>query len=155
VLALLVNGVFGKLLKSPTREGRRRLDEIDGFRLYLEVAEGDEIKLVGAPRKTAALFESYLPFALALGVEQRWAEQFAAVFLTQAPNYHPDWYEGGFDVRDVGRFSASFGSSFESAISSAATPPGSSSGSSGGSDGGGGGGGSSGGGGGGGGGGGW
>jgi uncharacterized membrane protein YgcG len=155
VLALLVNGVFGKLLKSPTREGRRRLDEIDGFRLYLEVAEGDEIKLVGAPRKTAALFESYLPFALALGVEQRWAEQFAAVFLTQAPSYHPDWYEGGFDVRDVGRFSASFGGSFESAISSAATPPGSSSGSSGGSDGGGGGGGSSGGGGGGGGGGGW
>jgi uncharacterized membrane protein YgcG len=153
VLALLVNGVFGKLLKAPTREGRLRLDEIEGFRLYLDVAEGDEIKLIGAPRKTPALFESYLPFALALGVEQRWAEQFASVFLTQAPNYQPVWYGGGFEVSDIGGFSASFGKSFESAISSAATPPGSSSGSSGG--GGGGGGGSSGGGGGGGGGGGW
>jgi uncharacterized membrane protein YgcG len=154
VVALLTNGVFGKLLKAPTRDGRMRLDEIEGFRLYLDVAEGDEIRLIGAPRKTPALFESYLPFALALGVEQRWAEQFASVFLTQAPNYHPAWYNGGFDVSDIGRFSTSFGKSFESAISSAASPPGSSSGSSGGG-GGGGGGGSSGGGGGGGGGGGW
>jgi uncharacterized membrane protein YgcG len=154
VLALLVNGVFGKLLKAPTREGRLRLDEIEGFRLYLNVAEGDEIKLITAPRRTPALFESYLPFALALGVEQRWAEQFASVFLTQAPDYQPIWYQGSFHAGDVDRFSASFGRSFESAISSAATPPGSSSGSSGGG-GGGGGGGSSGGGGGGGGGGGW
>jgi uncharacterized membrane protein YgcG len=152
VIALLLNGVFGKLLKAPTREGRKRLDQIEGFRLYLDVAEGDEIKLIGAPRKTPALFESYLPFALALGVEQRWAEQFAAVFLTQAANYQPDWYDGDFDVSDIGRFSSSLGKSFECAIASAATPPGSSSG---GSGGGGGGGGSSGGGGGGGGGGGW
>ena len=38
LLALLVNGVFGKLLKAPTREGRLRLDEIEGFRLYLDLA---------------------------------------------------------------------------------------------------------------------
>jgi uncharacterized membrane protein YgcG len=155
LLALFANGMFGKLLKAPTRQGRQRLDDIEGFRQYLDVAEGDEIKLVGAPRKTPGLFESYLPFALALGVEQHWAEQFASVFLTQAPGYQPDWYHGdSFDVRDVSGFSSSFGKSFESAITAASSPPGSESGGSSGGDSGGGGG-SSGGGGGGGGGGGW
>ena len=60
------------------------MDEIEGFRLYLDVAEGDELKLVGAPRKTPGLFEAYLPFALALGVSQHWSEKFAEVFRTQA-----------------------------------------------------------------------
>jgi uncharacterized membrane protein YgcG len=148
MIALIANGAFGKLLKAPTRKGRALMDEIEGFRLYLDVAEGDELKLTGAPRKTPALYEAYLPFALALGVEQNWAEKFAALFLTQAADYSPAWYHGDrWDAGDLGGFSSSFSSSFDSAVSSASTPPGSSSG--------GGGGGSSGGGGGGGGGGGW
>jgi len=148
VVALIANAVFGKLLKAPTREGRKRMDEIEGFRLYLDVAEGDELKLAGAPRKTPGLFEAYLPFALALGVEQRWSEKFAGVFLAQGAGGSPDWYHGDrWDANDLGGFSSSLSSSFDSAVSSASTAPGDSSG--------GGGGGSSGGGGGGGGGGGW
>ena len=148
VLALLANGVFGRLLKAPTIAGREVMDHIEGFRLYLDVAEGDELKLIDAPRLTVELFERYLPAALALEVEQRWAERFASVFATQAAAHSPRWYDGDrWDTSDVSRFSSSFGSSFSSAISSASTAPGSSSG--------GGGGGSSGGGGGGGGGGGW
>lgn len=152
-VALVVNNVFMRLLRAPTREGRRRMDEIEGFRLYLTVAEGDELALAGAPRKTPSLFEMYLPFALALGVSQQWSEKFAQVFLTQAPqDYAPDWYRGDrWDIGDVRGFSRSLSGSFDSAISSASTAPGESSGSSSG----GGGGGSSGGGGGGGGGGGW
>ena len=100
------------------------------------------------PPLTPQLFESYLPAALALGVEQRWAERFADVLNVQAPNYAPAWYAGpGWNIRDMGSFSSNLGSSLSSAISSSSTAPGSSSG--------GGGGGSSGGGGGGGGGGGW
>jgi hypothetical protein len=152
------NGIFGLLLKAPTVAGRKVMDAIEGFRLYLDVAEGDELKLAGAPRKTPTLFELYLPFALALGVEQRWAEKFAEVFAAAGAAGAagtagaPGWYQG--DRWDVGRlqnFSSDVGRSLESAIASAATAPGSSSGSSSG----GGGGGSSGGGGGGGGGGGW
>ncbi|MFM1891012.1 MAG: hypothetical protein RLZ44_89, partial [Pseudomonadota bacterium] len=95
-----------------------------------------------------ALYEKNLPAALALGVEQNWAERFATVFATQAAAQSPSWYHGdSWNAGDISGFSSSFGSSFSSAISSASTPPGSSSG--------GGGGGSSGGGGGGGGGGGW
>ena len=146
--ALLANGVFGKLLKAPTVAGRAVMDHIAGFRLFLDVAEGDELKLVDAPPLTVELYERYLPAALALGVEQRWAERFAAVFATQAAAHSPGWYSGdSWNSRDIGGFTSDLGSSFSSAISSAATAPGSSSG--------GGGGGSSGGGGGGGGGGGW
>ncbi len=131
---LVVTGPFGKLLKAPTREGRKRMDDIEGFRLYLDVAEGDELKLAGAPRKTPGLFEAYLPFALALGVSQHWSEKFAAVFSTQAAaSYTPVWYSGDrWDLNNVSGFSSSLAGSFDSAIASASTPPGDSSGSSGG-----------------------
>jgi len=151
VLAMLVaNGVFGKLLKAPTVAGQKIMDHIRGFKMYLEVAEGEELKRMKAPPPplTPQLYESYLPAALALGVEQLWAERFASVLDVQAPNYAPAWYAGpGWDIHNMGGFSRELGSSLGSAISSASTAPGSSSG--------GGGGGSSGGGGGGGGGGGW
>lgn len=148
VLAFVANVAFGRWLKAPTVAGRATMDHVDGFRLYLDVAEGDELQLVNAPPLTARLYERYLPAALALGVEQHWAERFASVFATEAAGQSPHWYSGdAWDNGNVTRFTSSLGASFSSAISSASTPPGSSSG--------GGGGGSSGGGGGGGGGGGW
>ncbi len=149
VLMFVANGVFGKLLRAPTVAGQAAMDHIRGFRMYLEVAEGEDLKRVKAPPPlTPQLFESYLPAALALGVEQRWAERFSKILDVQAPDYSPAWYVGpAWNIRDIGGFSSNLGSSLSSAISSSSTAPGSSSG--------GGGGGSSGGGGGGGGGGGW
>jgi uncharacterized membrane protein YgcG len=151
MLAMLVaNGVFGKLLKAPTVAGQAIMDHIRGFKMYLEVAEGEELKRMKGlpPPMTPQLFESYLPAALALGVEQRWAERFAAEFNLQSPNYEPSWYVGqSWNIANMGNFSRELGTSLSSAISSSSQAPGSSSG--------GGGGGSSGGGGGGGGGGGW
>jgi uncharacterized membrane protein YgcG len=129
-LALAVNTWFARILPAPTPDGRRRMDAIEGFRLYLSVAEGDELQLAGAPRKTPGLYEMYLPFALALGVSQRWSEQFAEVFKLQ-PQYAPGWYSGdGFDGSDLGGFASSLSDSFDSAIASASAPPGDSSGSS-------------------------
>jgi hypothetical protein len=148
LLGIVANGVFGKLLKAPTIAGQAVMDRIRGFKMYLEVAERDDLQRIDRPPLTPRLFESYLPAALALGVEQAWAERFAEVFRMQAPNYQPAWYAGsGWNVGNIAGFSSQLGSSLGNAISSSATAPGSSSG--------GGGGGSSGGGGGGGGGGGW
>ena len=148
---LISNGVFGWLLKAPTVAGRAAMDHIEGFKMYLDVAEGEDLKRITAPppKMTPQLYEAYLPAALALGVEQRWAEKFARVLDVGAPDYTPAWYvgSGAFNAASIGNFSSELGSSLSIAISSAAVAPGSSSG--------GGGGGSSGGGGGGGGGGGW
>ena len=65
------------LLRAPTELGRKALDEIEGFRLYLERAEGDRLDRMHPPEKTPALFQTYMPYALALGVENRWSEKFA------------------------------------------------------------------------------
>ena len=151
VLTAVVHGLFVGLMRAPTQRGRLLMDKLEGFKLYLEVAEKDDLNLRHPPDMTPVLFERYLPFAIALGVEQAWAEQFVAVFANlareQGVAYRPVWYHGSFDSHRLGSFTKDVGGSFASAISSASTPPGSSSG--------GGGGGSSGGGGGGGGGGGW
>jgi uncharacterized membrane protein YgcG len=148
-LGAVMNGVFYHLLKAPTVAGRKTMDEIEGFRLYLSVAERDRLNLENPPQKTPQLFEMFLPYALALGVEQQWSEQFKDVLAAAAvdgTNYSPGWYAGA-GALSAGALASSLGSSLSSAISSSSTAPGSSSG--------GGGGGSSGGGGGGGGGGGW
>lgn len=146
-----INLIFYQLLKAPTRAGRKLLDKIDGFRNYLEVAEGEQLKSRQLPQKTLDLFEIYLPYALALDVEQRWAEKFADVFAQiggqQGAGYQPAWYQHSHDYTSMSDLTSSLGGALGSAISSSSHAPGSSSG--------GGGGGSSGGGGGGGGGGGW
>jgi uncharacterized membrane protein YgcG len=150
LFGILSNGLFGWLLRARTPKGQAAYEHILGFKMYLEVAEGEELKRAGAPPPplTPELFESFLPAALALDVEQKWSERFARVLDIQDPNYQPAWYAGpGFRAANLGAFSSGLGNSLKSAISSSSTAPGSKSG--------GGGGGSSGGGGGGGGGGGW
>ena len=158
LLVAIVNYLFHYLLKAPTHTGRALLDKIEGFKLFLAAAEKDRLNMLNPSLRTPQLFEIYLPYALALGVEQQWSEQFSDVLATAgAPGtagttYPPSWYSGrSWTTLGAAGFASSLGGSFSSAISSSSTAPGSRSGSSGG----GGGGGSSGGGGGGGGGGGW
>jgi len=143
--------VFFFLMRAPTAKGRAVMDKLEGFKLFLNVAEKDDLNLRNPPELTPELFEQFLPYAMALNVEQVWAERFASVFAnlerSTGTTYHPLWYHGAFSYGNMSGFSKDISSSFSSSIASAATPPGSSSG--------GGGGGSSGGGGGGGGGGGW
>ena len=130
------------LIYSP--RARKIQDEIEGFKLYLITAEIDRMRIVGTPpTKTPELYETYLPYAIVLGVEQAWTDQFVSVFKKlelEGKQYNPVWYHGrGFNSRSFG---SDLSSSFASSISSASTAPGSSSGSRGrGSSGGGGGGG--------------
>ena len=140
-----LNALFYHLLKAPTLTGRKIMDQIEGFKLYLSVAEKERLNLLNPPEKTPALFEKYLPFALALDVENAWSEQFAEVLAragTETQPYSPVWYSGSsWDSFHTSRFTNSLGSSFAGAISSSSSPPGSSSGSGGGGSSGGGGGG--------------
>jgi uncharacterized membrane protein YgcG len=151
VAAFLTMIFFAIIMKRPTLRGREVLDEMLGFKEFLEIAEKEELNLRNPPAKTPMLFEALLPFALALGVDQQWSERFATVLANvRGPDggaYRPSWYNGTWNSNNLSRTTSKLSSSLNSAISSSVSPPGSSSG--------GGGGGSSGGGGGGGGGGGW
>jgi uncharacterized membrane protein YgcG len=152
LLALVITNAVGVFsLRALTAAGRKLLDQIEGFKQYLVEVDSDRIRRLNPPEKTPALFEKCLPYALALGVEQAWAKQFAGVLAQAAgavggttTTYSPAWFSStNWDTFDSNRFAGSFSSDFSSAISSAASPPGSSSGfsNSGGSSGGGGGGG--------------
>jgi uncharacterized membrane protein YgcG len=142
--------LFLYLMKAPTLAGRRLMDQIEGFKLFLGAVDGDRLNRAAPPVQTPAVFEKFLPYALALDVEQYWAEKFSGVLAGAgtAPSgdtiaYVPSFCSGsswnGFRGTS---FASSFGSSLTSAISSSATAPGSGGGGgSGGSGGGGGGGG--------------
>lgn len=141
-----VNLLFFYLLKAPTKAGRALLDKIEGFKRYLTVAEQDRLEVLHPPERTPALFERFLPYAIALGVEHQWSAQFAGVLDNAATAYQPAWYSGGgfhgLGGPNLGSALADgLGSGLTSAVSAASTAPGSSSGSGGGGSSGGGGGG--------------
>ena len=131
-------------IAAPTKEGRAILDHIAGFKQYLSITERERLDRMTAPQDTPEIFEKYLPYAIALGVENRWADRFAGVLAAAAGQGQQGfyWYSGSSNPwNNPGRFADSVGSSLASTISSASTAPGSSSGSGGGGSSGGGGGG--------------
>ncbi|URD61633.1 DUF2207 domain-containing protein [Sphingomonas sp. KRR8] len=127
-----------KWLSAPTAEGRKTLDAIAGFKQYLSIAEQDRLeRMTGGPAQTVELFERYLPYAIALKVENKWADRFRSTLAAAAaaPGQQQSflWYSGSHQPWDnPGGFVRDVGSSLSSAISSASTAPGSSSGSGGG-----------------------
>ena len=135
-------------MSAPTREGRAAMDRIDGFEQYLSITEEERLEALHPPEKTPELFERYLPFAIALGVENRWADKFADVLAAaSADPARRDsgtfgWYSGSSNAwSNPSRFAGTVGASLASGVASASTAPGSNSGSGGGGSSGGGGGG--------------
>jgi uncharacterized membrane protein len=136
--------LFQYLLKAPTKQGRQLMDQIEGFREYLNTAEKDELELANPPEKTPELFEKYLPYAVALGVENHWGEKFNDILkkAMEDNSYQPHWYmTTNIAAFSTMNFASSFGGSFSSAVSSSSVSPSSSGSGGGGFSGGGGGGG--------------
>jgi uncharacterized membrane protein len=135
VLIGIVNGLFWSWMRAPTLKGRKLLDQIEGLRLYLTVAERQDIEQrhAKAPPQTFEEFERLLPFAVALDAADTWAKRFAneieaAARLGDAQSRH--WYpatigDGGFSAASLG---TALGAGLASATASASTAPGSSSG---------------------------
>jgi uncharacterized membrane protein YgcG len=150
VVLLLVNLIFTSLISRPTSAGRQLLDHIEGLRMYLGVAERDELKRLAhssddEPDLTPQRYEALLPYALALEVEEAWTGKFTASVgdaLARQTQNNIAWYSGsGAALGGLGSMSQSLGKNLSSTISSSASPPGSSSGGGGGGSSGGGGGG--------------
>jgi hypothetical protein len=131
-------------ISAPTPEGRRVLDHVAGFKQYLSIAEGERLDRMTPPEDTPELFEKYLPYAIALGVENHWANRFAGVLAAASARGQQGfaWYSGSSSPwSNPTSFVDSMGSSLSSAVGSASSAPGSSGGGSSGGGGGGGGGG--------------
>lgn len=146
-LMLIALVVFGVLIKAPTPAGRKLMDEIEGLKRYLNVAERDELKNLSGPDAPPVLdakrYEMLLPYAVALEVEDAWTKKFtvaAGAAAVAAATAGISWYHGS-NIGDLGSFTKAVGSSLSSQIASSSSVPGSSSGSGGGGSSGGGGGG--------------
>lgn len=83
---LLVLG-FGRIMPARTIHGTRTLEKVLGFEEFLTRVEADRFARV---IKTPELFEKFLPYAMALGVEQNWVRAFETI--VKEP---PSWYRGG------------------------------------------------------------
>ena len=101
--------------------------------MFLGAVDGDRLNRALPPQQTPQTFEKFLPYALALEVEQAWAQKFSSVLAAAgtSPNggsigYTPSFYSGSsWNSFSGTSFASSFGSSLASAISSSSTAPGS------------------------------
>ncbi|KQT49642.1 hypothetical protein ASG47_04825 [Devosia sp. Leaf420] len=98
---VLITAIFAVLMRAPTVQGRKVMDEIEGFKLYLDTAEKERLNMTAEPPMTVERFEKILPYAIALGVEKPWSEHFEselarnAVSDVSSTGYNPYWYSGG------------------------------------------------------------
>ena len=103
VATFLAVAPFALLMPARTIAGARARDKVRGFEEFLRRVE--QHRLESLPL-TPDLFERFLPYAMALGVERRWARAFAGV-CTQPPA----WYvgDGPSDTFDPGGFTSRLG----------------------------------------------
>jgi uncharacterized membrane protein len=133
ILIALIVAFFGWFMPSRTVRGTRELEKVLGFREFLTRVEADRLDRIV---KTPAMFEKFLPYAMALGVEDNWAKAFEGIY-----NEPPTWYTGpgGVTTFHPTSFTRNLGVMSTAAASTMASAPRSSGGSgfSGGSSGGG------------------
>jgi predicted membrane protein DUF2207 len=78
--------IVGLIMPARSVAGVRALGKVRGFKDFLaRVEKGRLEKLDDSPQ----LFEKYLPYAMALGVDSGWAEAFASIAVPP-----PQWYRG-------------------------------------------------------------
>lgn len=133
-MVIIINLMFYHLLKAPSRLGRKVMDHIEGFRHYLQVAEKDRMNFHNPPDVTPEVFERYLPYAIALEVENEWGTQFdlaldrvGGLNWSAASNtYEPSWFHSPYRGWSSPRsFATEFSPTFGKSVVSSLSPPGS------------------------------
>jgi hypothetical protein len=75
---------FGIVMPARTVKGTRALEHVLGFQEFLDRVESDHFRrIIDSPE----MFERFLPHAMALRVEKKWARAFEYLY-----NEPPDWY---------------------------------------------------------------
>jgi uncharacterized membrane protein len=82
--ALLIIFFFARIMTAKSLKGVRTKVEILGFQEFINRVDADRLK-----RMPMDTFEKFLPYAMALGIENRWAKAFQGI--VQNP---PTWYVG-------------------------------------------------------------
>src|SRR5271157_596491 len=119
----LLHILFLYLMKAPTTAGQRLLDQVEGFKMFLGEVDSDRLNRATTPQQNPAVFEKLLPYALALDVEQAWANKFSGVLIAagSAPSESSTVYAKSFyfGASSAGLVGASFATAFSNALTSA------------------------------------
>ena len=83
IVALFAVYWFGRKTSAKTIRGMRTWTAIRGFQEFMRTVEADRIQ-----RMEPSIFEEYLPYAMALGIEHRWTRAFQGIAVPK-----PDWME--------------------------------------------------------------
>ncbi len=107
--------IFGYFMSARTVAGARARAKVLGFEEFLSRVEKDRIDRIV---RTPDMFEKFLPFAMALGVEKRWVASFAGIAM-QPPQWYSAPYGTAFNpvffVNDMHFMAAQTGSMMASA----------------------------------------
>jgi uncharacterized membrane protein len=91
--AIFISGIimfiFSMFMAQKTVKGTKTLEKILGFKEFLQVTEKERLKFHNPPKMVPEVFEKFLPYAMVLGVENKWADNFKNIY-----NQEPSWYEG-------------------------------------------------------------
>lgn len=121
-LSALVVVLFGRIMPARTVAGARAYEGTRGFEEFLRRVESDRFARV---IKTPEMFERFLPYAMAFGVEQKWAGAFKDI--VREP---PTWYTGNSAIGfSPGGFTSRLGALSTRAASTMSSSPRSSGGS--------------------------
>jgi uncharacterized membrane protein len=128
-LSGMILGAFALIMPARTVAGVHAREATLGFKEFLSRVEEDRYKrMITSPQ----LFEKYLPYAMAFGVEEKWANAFKDIYREP-----PQWYSGGAGPFNLSSFSRSISTMSSAAASSMSSSPSSSGSGGGGSSGGG------------------
>jgi uncharacterized membrane protein len=83
-LTVLIVFLFARVMTAKSMKGVRTRVAILGFQEFMNRVDADRLK-----RMPPDTFEKYLAYAMALGVEHRWAKAFEGIVRNP-----PTWYEG-------------------------------------------------------------
>ncbi len=115
ILSGLIICGFGWFMPARTITGARTLEKVLGFEDFLGKVEEPRFERIV---KTPEMFEKFLPYAMALHVEKKWANAFKDIYRTP-PSWYQGPYGGGFYpylfVNDLNAMSVSAGSAMASA----------------------------------------
>jgi len=87
IITLIILLLFAQIMPARTETGARALEQVLGFEEFLRRVEAEHLKriIIGHPE----LFDKYLPFAMAFGVEKQFARAFEGIYMQP-----PQWYVG-------------------------------------------------------------
>jgi len=114
---------FGWQMPQRTKEGAIMKERCEGFKWFLSVTEKQRLDFTDAPERQPDQFARFLPAAVAFGVEEKWAGQFASMQIP--PPSYMDMPSGAWTALAISNAMGNFNSAATSSMYTAPSSAGS------------------------------